>query len=90
MTPLIREVCFTNAKPRCVVRADTYNGTFAHVERLVAAAREDFPELESDRIEVVKFGGQHYKRTVGIEFDIQDGQAVPPTYQPISSMEFIL
>jgi hypothetical protein len=50
---IIREVCRDNVHAWCVLRTDTYASSVAHIERLVAAAREDFPHLTNEDIEVV-------------------------------------
>lgn len=87
---IIREVCSSGTLPRCVIRTDTYASTFEHIELLVAEARTDFPSLPSIAIEVVKYGGQRFKRTTGIEFNAPEGGSVPDAYSPILELEFTL
>jgi hypothetical protein len=72
----------------CIVRAQTYAHSFAHIAGMVQAAKEDFPALKDDDIQVVFYGGDHYRGTMGIEFT--PAGDVPATYQVISQVELTL
>lgn len=50
------------------------NGNYAHrlsyFTGLLRKAREDFPELSEDAVEVVQYGGTRRKHMYGIEFTV--------------------
>ncbi len=70
----------------CVVRTGTYTSSVAHINRILAEATEDFPDLDLEKVKIVHYGGIRYKGTYGLEFDV-DGD-VPDTYRPINHVEF--
>jgi hypothetical protein len=74
----------------CVLRTDTYASNVAHIGLLMAEAEKDFQALDKARVEVVKFGGERYRRTTGIEFWVEPATIVPATYAEIREMEFVL
>lgn len=88
---IIREVFHLHGtnKSTCTLRTEAYSSNFAHIVRLVTEARKDFPKLNDAEIDVVKFGGERYRKTMGIEFII-DRARVPSTYKVIPRLEFLL
>lgn len=72
-----------------VLRTDTYANSLAHFEMLFAEAKKDFPSLEPGKVEVIRYGGDRYARTHGIEFLIPEGAIIPPEYQPIENLELV-
>lgn len=83
---IIREHC----KQRCIVRTDTYASTLGHLEMLFAEARNDFPGLVQDRVEIVHYGGRSYARTYGLEFDVEPTQRIPDSYKAVQEVELKL
>lgn len=69
-----------------ILRTQTYAHTLSHFEYLFAVARNDFPGLSKNDVEIIHYGGKTYKRTFGIEFVIYDID-VPNDYQEISDLE---
>lgn len=69
-----------------VIRTNTYNKSMAHLRSLEAIALIDFPDLNPVEINVVHYGGRHYKGTMGIEFPV-DGLPAPNGYSEISKLE---
>lgn len=59
-------------KERCnnifIIRTDTYAKSILHIHNLVAIAKEYFPDLEEGDIEVIRYAGERYAKTYGIEF----------------------
>lgn len=72
----------------CVIRTNTYAKNIQYFNELHSVAIRDFPTLKPETIEVVHYGGIHYKRTFGIEFVIT---ADPPNdYKCIDALETTL
>ena len=82
---VIREVCPTSK--RVVLRTRTYARDLGYILMLYAEAKKDFPELTPEQVNVVHFGGQHYAKTDGIEFEVNLSN-VPKTYSEIAQLEF--
>lgn len=72
-----------------VVKTSTYGKSLAYVKELAKAAREIFPDLKDENIQIVFFGGDRYKRQCGIEFPA-DTTIVPEGWQEISELEMLL
>ncbi len=90
---IIREVRKPNehtATTRCVVRTNCYASSMKFLQELVAAAREDFPDLNGEDMDVKYYGGRRYARTFGIEFNVTDVERVPARYRDIHEVEFTL
>lgn len=90
---LIRERVQGPTYHTCVIRSDTYANSAAHITRMISEALADFPGLTLDDIEVVQFGGQRYKRTMGIEFRVHDADLVAGStsvYTRIPGLEFTM
>ena len=89
---IIKERCRRTRKSpvvRCVVRTDTYAKTLQHFLNLLAEARKDFPDLSAREVEVVHYGGRHYRGTFGIEFSAKKDE-VPRSYGIIRNLELTL
>ena len=65
---IIKEYC--EIANKCVIRTNTYVHTWKHFNMLVNIAREDFPLLKEEDIEIVMYAGRNYDRTFVIEFGI--------------------
>lgn len=71
-----------------VIRESSYGSKLDKFERLFSIAKKDFPNLSSQDVEVVQFGGRYYSRTFGIEFE---SDIIPSEeYKRISSLEYRL
>ncbi len=70
-----------------VIRSNTYYKGIDHIKNMVDAARSDFPHLTDKDIRLVHFGGDRYKGTMGIAFDLPDLLVPPPGYTPINELE---
>lgn len=81
---IIKEYC-EEAK-KCVIRTNTYSHNFEIITKLVNIAKNDFPSLTDNSIEIVQFAGQSYARTYGIEFNTTC--YYPEGYRPINQLEF--
>jgi len=79
---IIKEIAYGKT---CVLRADTYNCTFAHFARLFAEAQRDFPDLDPAKVEIVQYGGRVSAHTFGIEFDAPFAGLLG--YKPIERLE---
>lgn len=80
---IIKEHCPSSG--HCVIRTNTYGHSLELIQKLFEVARQDFPELTTEQVNVVKFAGGRYARTYGIEFEIQS--EVPGDYSEISQLE---
>lgn len=83
---IIKEVCTIDKNQKCVIRNNTYGSSLELLNSLFQKAKEDFPKLEENEVNVVQYGGQRYKGTFGIEFDAPD--KVPDSYQNIQNLEY--
>lgn len=79
---IIKEFC--PASNRGVIRTNTYGSQLSMFLELAAIAKQDFPYLTEDNIEIVHYGGERYAKTFGIEFP---AHGVPDDYQIISQLE---
>ena len=93
---IIKEFCPSNrdgegnpGKSVCVIRTRTYAHSLAYFNKLLAVARETFPDLDDKDVEVQKYGGDTIKRTCGIEFSVALTEC-PPGYSSIHRLEFTL
>lgn len=82
---IIKEQSEYNGK--LVIRTNCYGSSFEFISGLVQEAKKDFPELEDKDIEIVKFAGQHYARTFGIEFYVKTTE-IPEEYSKIPNLEY--
>ncbi len=72
-----------------IVRSDTYASSYKHISNLVTVAKNNFNILDED-IEVVKYGGERYKRTYGIEFTVDLETEIPVDFVHVSQVEYTL
>jgi len=90
---IFKEFCITtNGVTWIVVRPNNYSHRLSDITALVAEARRDFPGwLQSeDDIHIIMYGGSHYKGTMGIEFEVPAGTAIPDSYRQIQELELRL
>jgi hypothetical protein len=71
-----------------VLRTKTYAKTLGYFVELFNEAKKDFPQLDPDNVQVVKYGGRYYKGTMGIEFEIVGDK--PVDYREIVELETVL
>ena len=84
----IKEVIDYNG--HCVIRSNSYSHHLDYVNAMFAIAQEDFPELETSQCELVIYGGQMYKNTMGLEFHPGPDVTVPDSYRHIAYAELTL
>lgn len=73
----------------CTIRAETYEHSLAHIQKLFAEAQKDFPDLKPEHVRVVKYGGDRISRSFGIEFH-RPIVFVPKNYPIIRELEVTL
>ena len=83
---VIKEFC----RKIVVLRTNTSAKGLNHFDKLFAQAKKDFPTLERSDVRVVQFGGDRYKRTFGIEFDLPEGAKIPKGYSELKELEYTL
>lgn len=81
---IIKEYC--QAGKRCIIRTDTYVSTLQHFLDLLEEARQDFPDLKPEDVEIKHYGGIRYAGTYGIEFKVTHAD-VPKCYSPVKMVE---
>lgn len=67
---IIKEYCETVNK--YVIRSNTYAHEWEYFKNLINEAKKDYPTLDEDKIEIVQYAGERYKRTYGIEFRVEE------------------
>jgi len=83
---VIKEFC----RNFVVLRTDTYEKGLSHFDRLFAQAEKGFPTLERSDVRVVQYGGERYKGTFGIEFDLPQGAKIPRGYSELQELEYTM
>jgi len=73
---------------KCVIRTNSYSSSLSYFNELIEIAKNDFPELIDDNIEIVQYGGERIKRIFGIEF--YPTNYVPSSYNEIQNLEYKL
>jgi len=69
MPRIIKTACLNvNGEYLVSLRGDHYSHRFTWVNSLVAEALHDYPHLKPEEINVVIYGGERFKRVLGIEF----------------------
>lgn len=81
---MIKEYC--EYAKTCVIRENSYGSRLSKFLRLIEEAKKDFPSLTDEDIEIVKYAGERYAKTFGIEFEITN-QEIPAEYIRISQLE---
>ena len=71
-----------------VLRTTTYGKTLGYIVELFNEAKKDFPGLNKDNVNIVKYGGRQYKGTMGIEFEMVG--LSPEVYAEIAELETVL
>ena len=83
---MIKEYCeYANT---CVIRERAYGSRMSKFLKLIEVAKNDFPGLKDEDIEIVKYAGERYAKTFGIEFTVPDGLTVQFDYNRISQLEY--
>lgn len=59
----------------CIIRCNDYGSSLQHFLDLYQIALADYPELKLEEVSIVKYGGDRFKRTFGIEFSTNDTTA---------------
>jgi hypothetical protein len=76
-------------RAHCVIRTNSYGSQLSFIRHLAAIAIAEFPTLTEDQVEIVRYGGQRYKGTFGIEFTCPvDYTIVPIGWREISQLEY--
>lgn len=75
-----------------ILRSNTYASNLQYFLNLLDEARKDFPQidLKPEDIEIVHYGGRHYRRTFGIEFRNDKEVEVPEEYFRNRKTELVL
>jgi len=78
----------TNIAPKGIVRSLGGSHGLEKAMEMFEAAKKDFPTLDHCDVDVVKFGGDSYRGTMGIEFRspvevAPDGWSVISKLQPL-------
>ena len=81
---IIREATDTT----CIIRTNTYGHSVGFILGLVTVAREHFPNLKLNDVEICHYGGQRYKYTFGIQF--KPSGPIPDVYKRVPQIEFVL
>lgn len=81
---IIKEYC--KEADICVIRTNTYGKSFGFMNNLVNIAKQDFEDLNLDEIDIVRYAGQRYAKTFGIEF--HPTNSIPEDYSEISELEY--
>jgi len=66
----------------CIITSRYYNDSLAHFLLLVEVAKETFPELKDEDIEIKHYTGQFRKGHNGIEFTVKS-DTIPDDYQEL-------
>lgn len=85
---LIKEFCMGRNNKDChfVIRESNYGSQLAKFLNLFEIAKADFPELQPHMVRVVKYGGERYAKTFGIEFTLLSQP--PEDYKEIAHLEY--
>lgn len=73
---------------RFIVRRPDYGSKVEDINELAEIAKRDFPQLDDNVLDLIHYGGQRYKGTYGIEFNLDT--APPSDYREISQVELVL
>lgn len=80
-----------SAMAMCVVRSNCYGSSLKYILELFDEAQATYPELTIKDVQIVQFGGQRYKQTLGIEFSPRvAGRSVPEGWTQISELEYTI
>lgn len=75
---IIRE--FAEVSQRVIIRSNRYGSTLSYFNELLTVAEADFGTLDPTQVEVVHYGGDRYKRTFGLEFNVAKDTFIPEHY----------
>jgi hypothetical protein len=85
---IIKEYC--EGARVCIIRNASYGFTVQDALELIEIVKKDFPSVDLDDANIVKYGGNRYKYTLGIEFPISKSTPVPNDYLVVESLEMTL
>lgn len=89
MIEIIKEyVKQTHGQFHCILRSRTYTSSLDYFLMLFKEATKDFKDLRESQVEVIQYGGRHYKGTFGIEF--KSTEKPPKEYEKRKAVEFKL
>lgn len=83
---VIREVVCGPYNNRFILREDNYDDRLDKFNALFELARQDFPHLSPNFVDVKHYGGDSHKRQWGIEFAMHDKFGVPAGYTQINEV----
>lgn len=75
---------------RIIIRTNTYGSNFAFFQKLFDEANKDFPFITPENADIKHYGGQRYKHTYGIEFNVKLDVHIPSDYRQIQEVEYTL
>ena len=81
------DVIKEQAPNHCVVRSELHSRSLAHIMGLFEEARNDFPDLKPEDVNVVQYSGKSYSGTRGVEFVKPKDTKIPESYKPIPQLE---
>lgn len=85
MSEIIKEYCKQEKGHRFILRLPHYGHSLYQIMSLYQEAGKDFGTLDSQKVDVVQYGGKVYKRTFGIEFN---SMVEPPEgYKQVEQVE---
>ena len=70
-----------------IIRFNHYGSGLDVINQAAAIAKKDFPCLTDEKIKVVQYGGDRYRGTFGIEFNLPDMEIAPEGYRIIDKLE---
>ena len=83
---IIKECIHSHKK--CAITTNCYGSSLRFIDELFDEAKKDFPTLERNDVEVVKYGGRIRKQMYGLEF-MAPGP-VPASYFSVEDFEPLL
>ena len=75
-------------KDHIILRSMYYGSRFGHINKFIEEAKKDFPGIDVDSIEIVQYGGRHYKGTFGVEFTIAPDSHPLEGYREVPTTEY--
>ncbi len=73
-----------------IVRTTLYDDSIQYFLDLLEILKKDFPDLDTNDIKSLVYGGMFYKRTRGLEITIDKPVKIPEEYEERSQVEYAL
>ena len=73
-----------------IIRTKLYNDSVQYWFDLIKIVKQDFPELDIDKVKSVIYGGDSYKGTRGVEFSLDIPVEIPDGYVDGFILEYTL